>query len=114
MRTGKFEFCGKTYLLVFSARVNTALEAEGISMSELEKGGMPVTNLMRLLYHMIDAGARYAKLSGIENPGTVSYDDLLDGMDLADMEKIPQMLAQVVSGERKVEAEPPKNADAPS
>lgn len=113
MRTGKFEFYGKTYLLTFSARVNAALEADGIRLDQLTQNAMPVTTVVKLLSYMIDAGDRYAKLNGIENPGTVSFDALLDGMDLPDIQKIPALLAEVASGERNVEADPPKNAGAP-
>ena len=114
MRTGKFDFYGKTYLITFSARVNAALEAEGIRLDDLQKSAMPVTTVVKLLSFMIDAGDRYAKLSGIDNPGTVSYDTLLDGLELPDIQKVPQLLSQVIAGERNVEADPPKNAGDPS
>jgi len=114
MRTGKFRFYGKEYLLTFSARVNAALEAEGIRLEELEKSNTPVTTVVKLLAYMIDAGDRYAKLNGIENPGTVPFDTLLDGMDLEDIQQIPKLLAEVANGERNVEAEAPKNGNAPS
>lgn len=114
MRTGKFEFYGKTYLLTFSARVNAALEAEGIKLEKLEQSDTPVTTVVKLLSFMIDAGDRYAKMNSIENPGTVPFDTLLDGLELADIQKIPALLAEVASGERNVEAEAPKNGNAPS
>lgn len=115
MRTGKFEFYGKTYLLTFSARVSAALEADGIQLEALEKSAAPVTTIVKMLAYMIDAGDRYAKMNGIENPGTVPVDQLLDGMDLVELQqKVPRLLADIVAGERNVEAEPPKNADAPS
>lgn len=114
MRTGKFEFYGKTYLLTFSARVNAALEADGIKLDQLEHSDTPVTTVVKLLSFMIDAGDRYAKMNGIENPGVVPFDTLLDGLELADIQKIPALLADVAQGERNVEAEPPKNGGAPS
>ena len=113
MRTGKFDFYGKSYLITFSARVNAALEAEGIRLDRLAENDMPVSSIVKILTHMIDAGDRYAKLSGIENPGTVDYDTLLDGLDLPDIQRIPALIAEVAQGERTVEATPPKNAGAP-
>lgn len=114
MRTGKFSFYGKDYLITFSARVQYALEAEGISLEQLQESKMPVTQVVKMLSYMIDAGDRYAKMNGIENPGTISFDELLDGLDMPDISEIPKILAAVISGERNVEAEPPKNANAPS
>lgn len=115
MRTGKFEFYGKTYLLTFSARVSAALEADGIRLEELQHSATPVTTILKLLCYMIDAGDRYAKMNGIENAGVVTMDQLMDGMDLVDLQqKVPRILAEVVAGERHVEAEAPKNAGAPS
>lgn len=114
MRTGHYEFYGKSYLIVFSARVNAAMEAEGIRFEDLQTSHAPVSSIVKILSFMIDAGDRYAKLNGIENPGTVSYDLLLDGLGMEEMDKIPGQIASVISGERNVEAEPPKNAGAPS
>lgn len=114
MRTGKFNFYGKDYLITFSARVQYALEAEGISLEALQESKTPVTEVVKMLSYMIDAGDRYAKMNGIENPGVVSFDTLLDGLDLPDIQKIPPLLASVIQGERKVEAEPPKKTGAPS
>ena len=113
MRTGRFDFYGKSYLITFSARVNAALEAEGIRLDRLAENDTPVSSIVKILAHMIDAGDRYAKLSGIDNPGTVDYDTLLDGLDLPDIQRIPALIAEVAQGERNVEATPPKNAGAP-
>lgn len=113
MRTGKFDFYGKTYLLTFSARTNASLEAEGIRLDRLNSSDTPVSSMVRVLYYMIDAGSRYAKLAGIDNPGTVDYDTLLDGLDTPDLQQLPGLIAEVMEGERNVEATPPKNAGAP-
>ena len=72
-----------------------------------------MSSIVKILAHMIDAGDRYAKLNGIENPGTVDYDTLLDGLDMPDINKIPALIAEVAQGVRNVEADPPKNAGAP-
>lgn len=113
MRTGKFDFYGKSYLITFNARVNAALEAEGIRLDRLAENDTPVSSIVRILSHMIDAGDRYARMNGIENPGTVDYDTLLDGLDMPDIQKLPALIAEVAKGERNVEADPPKNAGAP-
>ena len=116
MRTGTFHFFGKDYLCCFSAQVTTRLEAMHLKLSDLENladSDAPVGTVLTILACMIDAGNNYAKLAGIDNPGTLSYDDLCAGLDITDLTDVVHLISEVVRGERHVIAEPPKNAEAP-
>ena len=59
IRTSKITLSGTTYLLVMSNRVLSRLEEMGISLEKLGDT-MPITNTMKLLQLMIDAGVERA------------------------------------------------------
>lgn len=66
-----------------------------------------------LLAAMMDGGARYAKMSGLETPPPLTADELLDVMDLNDFAQIRTMIAKTMTNgmSRHVEAGPGKNAE---
>ena len=66
-----------------------------------------------LLATMMDGGARYAKLNGLETEPPLTADELLDMMDLNDFGQLRTKITEaVVSGrETHVEADPGKNAE---
>lgn len=113
MRTGKFEFYGKEYLVCMSNLVTTRMETQHIKLEELDKSDAPVSTVLRVLSFMIEAGDAYAKLIGMENPGVLTYEQLCVGLDVGDLIDIVHLIRDVVQGERHVEADPPKKAGAP-
>ena len=66
-----------------------------------------------LLATMMDGGARYAKINGLETAPPLTADELLDVMDLSDFGQLRTKITEaVVSGrETHVEADPGKNAE---
>ena len=120
MRTAKIEIDGREHLLCFSARAVRACTERygGMEMigDALTEGG-PVKTLdeaVWLIATLMDAGDRYAKLNGIDNPPPLSADDMMDVCDLADFAAFKDKIAETITNGRAatVEAEPPKNAGA--
>lgn len=121
MRTGKITVNGQDYITCLSTRVLVALEERGGDADkELARimQGRKLGDLFWLLAQMIDAGDRYAKLEGIDNPGTLSLDALMDSMGPDDYEVMTGALADTVKAGTTptVEAKPAKgkgkNAEA--
>lgn len=121
MRTGKITVNGQEYITCLSTRVLVALEERGGDADkELARimQGRKLGDLFWLLAQMIDAGDRYAKLEGIDNPGTLSLDALMDSMGPDDYEVMTGAMADTVKAGTTptVEAKPAKgkgkNAEA--
>lgn len=113
MRTGKIEINGKEYLLCFSTRVVRACSERYGSVGNIDKALTSGTEAEMmdesfwLLETMMDAGARYAKLNGIEAPPPLSYDDLYDLCGLDDLLGMKSKIFETVAngGEREIETE---------
>ena len=121
MRTSKITVAGTEYITCLSTRVLVALEERGGDADkELARimQGKKLADLFWLLAQMIDAGDRYAKLEGMDNPGTLSLDELIDRMGPDDYEAMTGALADTVraGSTPTVEAQPAKgtkkNAEA--
>lgn len=121
MRTGKIEINKKEYLLCFSARVIRACSKRYGAVDKiweaLSEGEEPeqLDESFWLLSTMMDAGARYAKLEGIENPEPLSFDNLYDLSDLLDLSAAKERIFETIAegNKREVEVEPDrKNAEA--
>ncbi len=116
MRTGKIEINGKEYLLCFSTRVVRACSERYGGVENIDKALIQGTeaNMMDesfwLLATMMDAGARYAKLNGIETPPPLSYDDLYDLCGVDDLLGMKTKIFETVANgnEREIEVEPEK------
>ena len=113
MRTGKITVNGNDYLLCFSAKVilscsNRYGSVDGIwnalsSQSEAEV----LKETFWLLSEMMDAGAAYAKITGVENPKPLTEEELLVLADLTDLANLKAKIFETVSNgnERTVETE---------
>lgn len=115
MRTAKAKIHGKEYLICFSTRVLMALEErDGDSSAGLEKimKTQKVSDVFWLLAQMIDAGDRYAKIEGIDNPGTISYDELVDTLGVDEYQDVFGAITEAVQKGTKpeVQTKPAKNA----
>lgn len=119
MRTASIEIGGKAHLLCFSARVVRAVTERYGSVENIDtalSAGDPLKALdeaVWLLAAMMDGGARYAKINGLETAPPLTADELLDVMDLNDFGQLRTKITEaVVSGrETHVEADPGKNAE---
>ena len=120
MRTASITLNGQEHLLCFSARVVRACTERYGDVSGLGDALDNPDKLKALdeavwiLAQMMDAGARYAKLNGLENPEPLSFDAIYDMSDLNDFFAIRQKVVATVTQGRAthVEVEQPKNAGA--
>lgn len=119
MRTASIEIGGKAHLLCFSARVVRAVTERYGGVERIDtalSADDPLKALdeaVWLLATMMDGGARYAKINGLETAPPLTADELLDVMDLSDFGQLRTKITEaVVSGrETHVEADPGKNAE---
>lgn len=120
MRTATITINGKEHLLCFSARVIRActerygdVSGLGDALDDPDKG-KALDEAVWILAQMMDAGARYARLNGLENPDPLSYDAIYDTSDINDFFAIRKKVMDTVTQGRAthVEVEPPKNAGA--
>lgn len=119
MRTASIEIGGKAHLLCFSARVVRAVTERYGGVERIDtalSADDPLKALdeaVWLLSTMMDGGARYAKINGLETAPPLTADELLDVMDLNDFGQLRTKITEaVVSGrETHVEADPGKNAE---
>lgn len=119
MRTASIEIGGKAHLLCFSARVVRAVTERYGGVERIDtalSADDPLKALdeaVWLLAAMMDGGARYAKINGLETEPPLTADELLDVMDLNDFGQLRTKITEaVVSGrETHVEADPGKNAE---
>lgn len=119
MRTASIEIGGKAHLLCFSARVVRAVTERYGGVERIDtalSADDPLKALdeaVWLLSTMMDGGARYAKINGLETAPPLTADELLDVMDLSDFGQLRTKITEaVVSGrETHVEADPGKNAE---
>lgn len=99
MRTATVKIHDKEYLVCFSTRVLLAIEErEGYSEKGLQrilKDGK-ASDLFWLLAQMVDAGNRYAKIEGIDNPGTISYDEILDTVGVDEYQNMFTAIVEAV------------------
>ena len=102
MRTAKMSVDGREYLLCFSGRVirnvtekfgSLPAMYEAFSQEEQEKS---LDAAVWVLSQMIQAGDRYAKLNGLENPGKLSFDDLYDLFDINDFTGIYSKIKETI------------------
>lgn len=119
MRTASIEIGGKAHLLCFSARVVRAVTERYGGVERIDtalSADDPLKALdeaVWLLSTMMDGGARYAKLNGLETAPPLTADELLDVMDLSDFGQLRTKITEVVVSGREthVEADPGKNAE---
>ena len=120
MRTARITIDGAEHLLCFSARVGRACTeryGEMGGMDEALTSGSPVQAMdeaVWMIATMMDAGARYAKLNGLDNPPPLTAEELLDVCDLGDFTQLTSKITETITNGKTptVEAEPAKNAKA--
>lgn len=91
MRTGSISINGKTYMLCFSARVmRDCVERYG-DITGIDNALSDGTDIEKfneslwLLSKMMEAGEKYARIEGLENPKALTEDELLDCLDIDSM-----------------------------
>lgn len=120
MRTAKMTIDGREHLLCFSTRVIRSCcgrYGEFEKLNEATSTGdqeHDLSEAMWILAQMLDAGGRYAKLNGIENPEPPTLEQLYDLCDLNDFAMLRGKIRETISNGQKqnVMASPPKNTDA--
>lgn len=120
MRTAKIEINGKDYLLCFSTRVmrDCAKRYGGLeNIGGVISGDDAMKTLdesIWLLAQMMAAGAKYAKLEGIETPEPLSYEDLYDAFGVDDWLSLKAKVMETISEgtRREIETEPEEGKNA--
>nr|DAJ90236.1 MAG TPA: tail assembly chaperone protein [Bacteriophage sp.] len=116
MKTGKIKIKETEYITCFSTRVLIAIEErEGDSTEGLKRilNDSKLDDLFWLLAQLIDAGARYAKMEGLNNPEPLTKDELIDMIGVDEYPSIFGEITQtVISGNTpNIETKPLKNAE---
>ena len=72
-----------------------------------------VTDSFWLLAQFIDAGDRYAEIEGIENPGRLTLDEIIDLVGIDEYDTMFHTIAETTKcgSEPTVEIKTPKNAE---
>lgn len=120
MRTATINIGGKDRLLCFSARVVRSCTeryggvehiGEHLSGQDVRKN---LDEAVWLLGQMLDAGARYSKMSGLDNPDAPSVEELYDLLGMDDFADLRGKISETISngGTASVKAVAPKNAGA--
>ena len=113
MRISYLKIGGREYMLCMSNRVLTDLEDKGKSLETfLTEDQKTITNICWLVRRMSEAGRAYAKLAGLGDYPAITEDEILDASGSDDYEEYMRAVVEAASGERKIDAEPPKNAGA--
>lgn len=118
MRTATITIGKKDYIGCFSTRVlNNLEEYTGMSFENalsdiLEKRS--ITDIAWLVVQVINAGDRYAKMEGIENPGEITTEEFYDRVGVDDYPKLFTQLNEIINGGTtpQIETKTPKNAKA--
>lgn len=121
MRTTSFTIGGEKHLLCFSTRVVRSCverfgEVSGIFDALADESRLRAfDSAIWILARLMDAGDRYAKKNGLENPPPLSEEDLLDLCGMEDLADVNRAIGEAVTGgsARTVEAKPSKNTEAP-
>lgn len=113
MRTSILKIGDKEHLLCMSNRVLTELEGKGQSISSfLSDEDKTITNICWLVRRMSEAGRAYAKLANLGDYPAITEDEIMDVSGSDDYEAYMNAVLEASKGERKVAADPPKNAEA--
>lgn len=109
MRTREIQIAGSNYLIVMNNYVLEGMERKGINLQDIGSD-KPVSNLLALLHLMISGGSDFAALTHAGDYPKITAEDLaiLTGPD--DYERILAAITEVATGERRVDATPPKKA----
>ena len=114
MRTAEIDIDGKSYLLCFSGRVirNVSERFGGVQEMYTALGDYDQVKSLDaavwVLSQMIQAGDRYAGLNGLDNPGSLTFDQLYDLFDIQDFVGLYGKIKETITsgGARTVAAKP--------
>lgn len=112
MRTGNIEINGVTYPLCFSASILVALEEQGQDISDvLGADKLAVSNLLKLLASMIEAGIKYQRLTGTCDVEPLTYEDVCLLLGPEDFQRVLKAVTETITAgqKRTVEAVEPKD-----
>lgn len=120
MRTAKIGIDGTEYVLCFSGRTMRACTerygdvskiAEALDTKDTVKA---LDETIWLLSALMDAGARYCRLNGVQCPNPLNCDELYDRVDPSDLSGLSyKIISTINSGkEATVVARPGKNTEA--
>lgn len=113
MITSTIDIAGHEYLLAMSTRVLVKIESHGGNLQKmLGDSDHIMTNISNLLLWMSEAGRVYAAMTTGEKYEALTEEVLMDMVGPDDLQGFKDAIVAVAQGDRKVDAEPPKNAEA--
>ena len=113
MRTSIIRINNTDHILCMSNRVLVDLESRGQNLqSFLSDTNKTITNICWMLRRMSEAGRAYAAMAGLGDYPAITEDEILDTSGSDDYDEYMRAIIEAASGERKVDAAPPKNAEA--
>ena len=112
MKTAKINIDGVEYMAVFNNAVLARMEDMGIDYRGIDKEKKPVTTIGTMMCLMIESGAKYAARKGLGEYPTISIEDFNELTDFGDYEHYQVLIADLIAGDRKVDAAPGKKAEA--
>lgn len=112
MKTAIISIDNTDYMIVFNNAVLTRMEDLGISLSELRDSKKPVTQINQMMVLMIEQGAKYAARKGLGAYPTITVEDFNELTDYSDYASYQGLIADLITGDRQVDAVPAKKAGA--
>lgn len=106
MRTAEMHVNGTTHLLTCSAAVVSFIR------SRERREGDEFDYLVDILCQMAHAGHMYARLTGLGDYPDLDRDTFLYTVDASEIAAYEQLAADLITGDRTVDAAPPKNGEA--
>jgi len=99
---------GADYMAVFSNAVLVGLEEKGIDYTRLNESSTPMSDICAMMQLMIACGSRYAARKGLGEYPAISLEELRDLTDAGDLARFQAVIADLIIGDRQVDAAPPK------
>ena len=116
MRTSTIELKGKEYILCLSLKGIANLSERYGDLEKASKALVKpdICDAIIILAEMMNCGARYAKLNGMENPEPLSQEELEYGLDIEDFAPMMAKVGETarLSMEREVDIIPNQKATA--
>ncbi len=105
MRVVQVPIGGKEYTMVHSLRTD-------MEVDELSKTMSPLRKTLESIVIMLNAGYAWAKKQGKDALVPPTFDQLSEDYDADDLQEWIKSMQEAMTGERHVEAKPPKKDEA--
>ena len=112
MKTATVTINNRQYMLVYNLAVMIQMEEAGIVLEQMSSDPKKITHLTQMMVFAINQGAAYAAASHLGDYPTTTLAEFSAQCEPADFNKFDAVLADLIVGDRQVDAAPPKSAGA--